>query len=100
MCAHPEDSLNFNFLSFTETGSIAIVHWFASKENKPDHFPLKSSFPFFGVEPMLLEKRSSLMVCTLHVHVQFVTKALVDFLTVKQYTCVLSTCGSMYLIFL
>ena len=75
--------MNFNLFSFTETGSIAIIHWFAPKEKKPSHFPLKSSFPFFGVEPMLLEKQSSLMVCTLHLHVYFITNAVVDFVIVE-----------------
>ena len=50
--------------SFTETGSIALTRWFAPEVKKPSHFPSKSSFPFFGVEPVLVEKSS--MVCRLN----------------------------------
>jgi len=50
--------------SFTETGSIAITRWFAPEGKKPSQFPSKSSFPFFGVEPVLVEKSS--MVCRLN----------------------------------
>ena len=32
---------------------------------------------------MLLEKQSSLMVCTLHLHVYFITNAVVDFVIVE-----------------
>ena len=42
---------------FTETGSIAITRWFAPEGKKPSHFPAKSSFPFFGVEPYLIEEK-------------------------------------------
>ena len=80
---HIREKVQILTFSFTETGSIAIIHWFIPEGKKPGHFPLKSSFPFFGVEPMLLEKQSSLMVCTLHVHVQFITNDLVDFVIVE-----------------
>ena len=47
-------SCMFNFFSFTETGSIALTHWFAPEGKKPSHFPSKSSFSFFGVELVLV----------------------------------------------
>ena len=48
---------------FTETGSIALTRWFAPEGKKPSHFPSKSSFPFFGVEPVLVDERPGLTVC-------------------------------------
>lgn len=50
---------------YTETGSISIINWFAPEEKKPSHFPAKSSFAFFGVEPCLIEENPILEVCNL-----------------------------------
>ena len=43
--------------SSTETGSITITRWFAPEGKKPSQFPSKSSFPFFGVEPVLVDEK-------------------------------------------
>ena len=61
---HAKGFYKINFY-FTETGSIAITRWFAPEGKKPKHFPSKSSFPFFGVEPVLVEEKASLTVCKL-----------------------------------
>ena len=56
--------VNSTFFS-TETGSIGITHWLAPEGRKPKPFPSKSSFPFFGVEPVLVDEKPSLTVCKL-----------------------------------
>jgi len=54
---------------YTETGSISIINWFAPDGKKPSHYPAKSSFPFFGVEPCLIEENPILEVCNLLIYI-------------------------------
>jgi len=61
---------------FTETGSIAITRWLAPEGKKPSHYPAKSSFPFFGVEPCLIEENPILEVCNLLIYVPTLTSVL------------------------
>ena len=65
-CCNVSQVYKLNFF-FIEIGNLALIRWFAPEGKKPSHFPSKSSFPFFGVELVLVEERPSLMVsCSLN----------------------------------